>query len=541
MKTIIYSIILLILIFQPSFSQNVEIPDTSFLSALIEKGVDTNGDELISVEEAAAVTYLDVSGEMECQWWICTPIGEITSLKGIETFINLDTLICSANLIDSLDLSKNTFLRYLDCSLNKRKDDTVRYLKSLKVTECSALTYLDCSSNGLKSLDVTKNTELLNLNCSNNNLLELDISKNSKLTGLSCSGNQVATLDLSQNIHLGILECGGNQFASLDVTACKSLISLECGSESLTNLNLSGISIKKFTYTNGQLIHLDVSDCKDLKQLECSGNQLTSLDISNCESLSNLSCGGNLLETLDISSCQSLKYLSCTGNKLSGLDLNGNTVLTHLYCSDNKLTNIDLSNNKSLYKLYCINNQLNSLELSSNPNVMELMCMENELSSLDLSSNISLNNLFCSNNPLTILVLPNSIDSLEIKNMPPLTQVCVEELPSPDKESWNSEGSPNVLYTTNCEFKNEGSTTNTPRYDSAVRIYPNPANDFLIIQADKSGPLTIKIFSLNGELIFRTVCNTQSKQINISSLERGVYLINVASDKFTIIDKVVKL
>ncbi len=45
----------------PLFSQTVSIPDSIFLIALIDEGVDTNGDNLISYTEAEAVMNLDVS------------------------------------------------------------------------------------------------------------------------------------------------------------------------------------------------------------------------------------------------------------------------------------------------------------------------------------------------------------------------------------------------------------------------------------------------------------------------------------------------
>jgi hypothetical protein len=55
----------------------VTIPDNNFLSVLIKLGVDKNGDGIISPDEAAAVTHLEVFGD------------SISDLKGIEAFINL--------------------------------------------------------------------------------------------------------------------------------------------------------------------------------------------------------------------------------------------------------------------------------------------------------------------------------------------------------------------------------------------------------------------------------------------------------------------
>ena len=54
MKRIGLILIAVLLMAFPLFSQNVNIPDAAFLDALIEEGVDTNGDKLIDIEEAEA-------------------------------------------------------------------------------------------------------------------------------------------------------------------------------------------------------------------------------------------------------------------------------------------------------------------------------------------------------------------------------------------------------------------------------------------------------------------------------------------------------
>lgn len=60
----------------------VYIPDNVFLAALIELGVDTNGDGEICSCEAEQVISMDVNHK------------DITNMSGIEAFVNLDTLIC---------------------------------------------------------------------------------------------------------------------------------------------------------------------------------------------------------------------------------------------------------------------------------------------------------------------------------------------------------------------------------------------------------------------------------------------------------------
>ncbi len=123
-----------------SNAQNVEIPDTAFLYALIDEGVDTNADSLISNAEAEAIISLDVTER------------EIDDMTGIEAFIMLDTLDCSSDSISSLDLSMNEMLRVVNCTKND--------LTSLDVSNNSLLEWLHCWNNELTGLDVSNNTVL---------------------------------------------------------------------------------------------------------------------------------------------------------------------------------------------------------------------------------------------------------------------------------------------------------------------------------------------------------------------------------------------
>ncbi|TFH22775.1 MAG: hypothetical protein E4H10_13170, partial [Bacteroidia bacterium] len=127
--------ILVIALFQvlPLLSQNINIPDQCFIDALIRAGVDTNGDELISYEEAEAIEKLITYG------------GCITDMRGIEAFTNLKHLDCAENQIEELDLSSLPKLEFLNCTVNK--------LSSLDLTHNPLLDTLLCGINELSSLD----------------------------------------------------------------------------------------------------------------------------------------------------------------------------------------------------------------------------------------------------------------------------------------------------------------------------------------------------------------------------------------------------
>ena len=177
MKTIVFTVLLFTMAFGIFNAQNVEIPDTAFLYALIDEGIDINGDGLISYTEAEEVISLDVEKR------------GILNMAGIEAFVNLDTLDCSINQLTSLDVSSCSALKKLRCY-----DDQ---LTSLDVSGCTALEYLRCEGNQLTSLDVSSCSALKELWCSHNQLTSLDVSNNTALKGLWCLENQLTSLDFS--------------------------------------------------------------------------------------------------------------------------------------------------------------------------------------------------------------------------------------------------------------------------------------------------------------------------------------------------------
>ena len=175
-----------------------EITDINFLNALIQLGIDTDGNGIVSPSEAEAVNFLDVSS--------C----DISDISGIEAFINLDTLLCYNNQFTTLDVSNNTDLILLKCENN--------WLTYLDVSNSTVLRYLLCYYNNLTSLDVSNNTALEKLFCFNNQLTALDVSDDTVLKYLDCSDNQLTSLDVSNNTSLFSLSCGNNQFTTLDVS-----------------------------------------------------------------------------------------------------------------------------------------------------------------------------------------------------------------------------------------------------------------------------------------------------------------------------------
>lgn len=157
----------------------LDIPDTAFLSALIDNNVDENHDGKIDQDEAEKTSSLSIG-----------PSG-IKSLKGIEAFIHLDSLTIHLNNIDTLDMKYNPDLLYLDCFNCE--------ISSLNVSQNLFLEELYCSRNLLTTLDISSNTQLRKLILTVNKITELSLNNNLQLTKMRCCGNQLPHLDISKN------------------------------------------------------------------------------------------------------------------------------------------------------------------------------------------------------------------------------------------------------------------------------------------------------------------------------------------------------
>ena len=330
-------------------------PDENFRAYILKK-IDKDGDGYLSETEIAETTSITCA--------------DISSLKGIEYFVNVQLIDCRGCNLTQLDVSENTALEVLYCSKNN--------LTQLDVSKNTALEDLLCSENNLTQLDVSKNTALEYLDCSENNLTQLDVSKNIALEHLYCSENNLTQLDVSKNTALKHLYCSENNLTQLDVSKNIYLLDLDCSGNNLTQLDVSKNTVlAKLSCQQNNLTQLDVSKNVKLWYLNCYNNNLTQLDVSKNVKLWDLHCSENNLTQLDVSKNTALEYLDCSENNLTQLDVSKNTELQDLDCSGNNLTQLDVSENAKLCELKCYNNNISQLDVSNKSNLRILACERN--------------------------------------------------------------------------------------------------------------------------------------------------------------------
>ena len=73
-----------------------------------------------------------------------------------------------------------------------------------------------------------------------------------------------------------------------------------------------------------------------------------------------------------------------------------------------------------------------------------------------------------------------------------------------------------------------------------LRIFSNSEN-YLAIHTDNSDICSVKIYSLNGKLLYSTISEGRDAYFDLSSFMKGVYIVTVRSNDFVRTEKFIKL
>lgn len=364
--------------------------NTGLVSALADLGIgtkDNEGNLNLTQRDIDETTSLNLNAK------------QLTSLEGLDCFVNLTSLDCSQNQLTEIDCSRFSKLTDFNCSNNS--------LTALDLTNLTELEFLYCSNNNLSNLDVSNNPKLKTLDCNDNNLPTLDISTLRELTYLDCSGcfsepsrslYSNGTIDLSNHPNLEYLYCNENNLQTLDVTQTPKLKTLSCDMNNLTKLDLSNNPNLEILFcNNNKLQTLDITQNLNLESFSCYDNNLTELKLGNNTKLSRLNCCDNRLKELDLSQYELLYEFYANRNEITHLILPEKSLLRIIGISSNSISDINVSTYMDLIELDCSINNLKSLDVSHNPELNWLACDENQMYTLNISHNDKMNSLRCGN------------------------------------------------------------------------------------------------------------------------------------------------
>lgn len=188
-------------------------PDEIFRNWILEN-IEGASDSILTEEELSKVTEMYLNGNYG-----------LKDLKGIEYFTSLKILYCPVIALEKIDTSKNTELKELYIQFN--------CLTSLDVTNNSKLEILDCSMNrDLERLTLGKKEALVKLDCHGDlasPLTSIDVTQCPNLKYLDCSGCSIESVDVSKNVVLEEFLYSNNKITMIDISQNSMLLQNEFG------------------------------------------------------------------------------------------------------------------------------------------------------------------------------------------------------------------------------------------------------------------------------------------------------------------------
>ena len=293
--------------------------------------------------------------------------------------------------------------------------------------------------------------------------------------------------------------------------------------------------------------------------LDCSNHSITSLDVSAMTALTTLRCHNNNLSSL-ITGNIGITTIQCFNNSLTSLDVLGNTNLMVLRAYDNQLTSINLSANTNLEELSIGNNQLTSLNLSTNSNLVRIDAGDNQLTTLILPSSytdlevVGIGNnqltgdldfsgcpnfwyLGCNNNLISGINVRNgnnlNFDGFDAIGNPNLTCVEVDDAAWSTATSWWNID-PTAVFSEDC-----AALASIESIDAkSLSAYPNPASTIVKISGLTVGQ-SIKVIDITGKVVSKTIVNSSSLALDVTTLENGIYIIQVEQNGVVGVERLV--
>ena len=404
--------------------------------------------------------------------------GAITSLS-LSSLSQLTLLDCSANPLQSIDLSQNTALQYLYL---RGLDQIPQFAGGLLISNLTNLVELDFSGSTFNYVECPQSESMKIFNCSNTKLDIFNVAGFPNLEELYASGSLILTLDISENNNLKKLVCNKTQLKTLKMPKAPQLEYID-----IHNNHLLLDGIKKFVQelndrtglAEGTLILIDSYEKSELNPYDDetlhaamdknwapydykAGEKggLNPLRPSDMPLSPYVTDQPKIVLTSDATSGQWDLQIEMRNNddkKSVWIDRNENgkydegeevtvfnkslhfpheaKVITvygnvlNFFCYANSLTALDISQCPNLEILDASDNKLATIDLSKNGKLRALTLHGNMLTSVDLSYTPHLFRFYCNKNKLTQLDLSKTPDLVQLRcGKNELTQLDVSML-----------------------------------------------------------------------------------------------------------------
>jgi len=457
--------------------------------------------------------------------------NQISSID-VSNNTNIDLLYIDGNQLSNIDISNNTILEYLAISRTQ--------ISSIDLSNNPMLKQIHANETTISDFDISSNPLLEVFNASNsNNFTTIDFSNNTVLRSIDLYNTSIATLDFSNNNSITTLRISNNSnLEALDIKNGNTSI-LEVF-EITNNPLLTCVQVDDVAWADANLTNKDAGtaysiNCDDTWTVytedENFEDALASATDENGDSIDADGDGEITLEeakavtgTLDLGglSIDDITGISAFEN-ITGLILSGNNITDISGLLNGTTTAVNKTGKKesfmggitSLETLDVSNNSIEEIDLSTITTLISLDVSSNNLMKLNIrnGSNTILTTFDTSGNPnlKCIQVDDNTVASVPV--------------------SWVKDATTN--YNTDCQ----AALSIEDISDSDFSIYPNPVLDMITINPEKGqNILDIGIYDFSGKQILKT----KKTRIDLSRLPKGIYFIEINSDKGKLNKKLIK-
>ncbi len=413
----------------------------------------------------------------------------------------------------------------------------------------------DLIINGLTSLNNVNGVTTLDI--SNKNISDLTgIEFFNNLQFLTADNNLISTLVLDQNTQLITLGLFQNQLSSIVLPNNNVLSSIDLGNNLLTQIDLSNNPNLSSVFVNNNLIDdIDVSMLSNLNILDLSGNNLTQLDLSPNTVLSQINVSSNNLINFNLqngnnTSISDSDFNATNNSNLTCIEVDDPTYSFNTWF--NKDPQTDFSSECEPDNDNCIDAPLLAYNVptpgttfSSTPSGLNPGCQQSGITIFDVwykldgpasgIISISINGggllkVAVYDDCMAALPIACGVDGILVDNLVPGDDYYIQ--------LWVDAGSSGLLPQNDTAFVGDFTieiveeTMSDTDFEDGLEFsfYPNPAKDHVQLRSSKTID-TYQIFDINGRAILEdTNLNSEEKEINVSVLSSGVYILKVTSE-----------
>ena len=194
-----------------------------------------------------------------------------------------------------------------------------------------------------------------------------------------------------------------------------------------------------------------------------------------------------------------------------------NILRTRVVWNNNSLSEIDTAHASDLFLLYAQNNNITSFDLSLNSSLKHFIGSNNNLTSVDIRNNSNY-----------------QISSFDVTQNPDLNCIYVDIPNAGYLNNWQTDDSTNFVEDEDAC----AALTILDKNPLSFKMFPTPAHVYIYITTNHEHSV-FKLYTITGKLVLEKELKFGEKNISLSNIDAGIYLVKLTTDAFSLTKKLI--